>query len=147
MRHRDIKPENVLIYNDRVMLSDFGFAQVYGGDQGETLGSSGPPGINNYRYGAPEVLEGRTRSEKSDVYSLGCTFVEMVVTILYHRCKLNPWPDERWFGEGPDTRVVVRVFAHRLDQIIAEFKTFPMVYLNEVGLGGNDGILVRTVIP
>lgn len=146
LRHRDIKPPNVLIHRKRVLLSDFGFAQVYGGDRGETLGSSGPAGIKNHRYRAPEVLDGGTRSDKTDVYSLGCTFVEIVATMMGERCPVNPWPEEQWFGEGPDKRVAVHVFAEKLDEIIGALQGIPLFSLNASGLGQMTK-LVHFLIP
>lgn len=95
LRHGDLKPPNVLIHRGRVVLSDFGFAGVYDGfrDDMEILCSDGNANIRNHRYRAPEVINNLPRCDKTDVYSSGCTFVEIVATLMWERCKLNPWPD------------------------------------------------------
>lgn len=78
--HRDIKPSNVMMENDRskedsVKLVDFGLAKLVKQDHelttaGSAMGS--PP------YMSPEAVHGKESDERSDIYSLGCTFFEMM---------------------------------------------------------------------
>jgi len=66
--HRDVKPENVLLgRHDRVVLTDFGIAQVEG-EQGltETGAFVGSP-----EYIAPERVLGQRPGPASDLWSLG----------------------------------------------------------------------------
>ncbi len=73
--HRDIKPANILINNDnRIKLSDFGIAKVFG-KQGLTKTGMllGTPW-----YTPPEQIVGKNVDFRSDLYSVGITFFEMV---------------------------------------------------------------------
>lgn len=75
--HRDIKPSNILLFGDEVRVCDFGFAKpyTYQGDQ--------TPGIATAPYRAPEIILGNHYDYKSDVWSLGCTFFEMISKKLF----------------------------------------------------------------
>ncbi|MFD5320709.1 serine/threonine-protein kinase [Streptomyces sp. NPDC127098] len=66
--HRDVKPANVLLdQNDRVVLTDFGIAQVEG-EQGLTdTGSL----IGSPEFMAPERVLGQRPGPSSDLWSLG----------------------------------------------------------------------------
>jgi serine/threonine protein kinase len=73
--HRDIKPGNVLMASgSRPVLTDFGLAQILGGDRLTASGmSSGTPA-----YMSPEQASGDEIRAESDIYSLGIMLYEMI---------------------------------------------------------------------
>ena len=72
--HRDVKPANVLIEGRVAYLTDFGLTKRAGGGQAP-LTNAGDV-VGTIHYVAPEQIEGRELTARSDVYSLGC--------VLYH---------------------------------------------------------------
>ncbi len=76
--HRDIKPENILFdaYGTPV-LTDFGLALLLDGTRltgrDTILGSVG--------YNSPEVFLGKTADARSDIWSLGVVFYEMLAGV------------------------------------------------------------------
>ncbi|WP_340376752.1 protein kinase [Streptomyces sp. SS7] len=67
--HRDIKPANVLLEDDsdRVVLTDFGIAQVAGATTLTETGSF----VGSPEYTAPERMSGARTGPESDLWSLG----------------------------------------------------------------------------
>jgi serine/threonine protein kinase/tetratricopeptide (TPR) repeat protein len=73
--HRDIKPSNILIASDElVKVVDFGLASVHGTERltktGSTLGTAG--------YMSPEQARGEAADARSDLFSLGVVFYELI---------------------------------------------------------------------
>ena len=76
--HRDLKPENILIAKDgRVKIADFGLAR--GASLGSTMTVESSVVLGSVSYLAPEQVQRGVSDARSDVYSLGIMFFEMIV--------------------------------------------------------------------
>ncbi len=77
--HRDLKPENILLEADQAILSDFGIAQAITTGGNERLIRTGLA-LGTLTYMSPEQASGQRQVDRrSDIYSMGCVFYEMVV--------------------------------------------------------------------
>ena len=71
--HRDIKPSNVFFDGtNRVRLGDFGIARL----DDTTALTQTDTAIGTAAYMAPEQIEGRSATDRSDVYALGLVLLE-----------------------------------------------------------------------
>jgi len=80
--HRDLKPENIVLSNGGTKLLDFGIAK-WGqpGEQGDaTLMDATAPGmfVGTPKYASPEQFRGLPIDGRSDLFSLGAVFFEML---------------------------------------------------------------------
>jgi len=73
--HRDIKPANIMVTSTGITkLTDFGIARALGEDRLTQTNIA----IGSFHYMSPEQIKANTSDERSDLYSLGVTFYEMV---------------------------------------------------------------------
>lgn len=78
--HRDIKPQNILVDLDgNIKVTDFGIAKDV---TSSTLTSMDSGVMGSVHYFSPEQAKGETVDERSDIYSLGIVFYEMVTGLL-----------------------------------------------------------------
>ncbi|MDR0897770.1 MAG: Stk1 family PASTA domain-containing Ser/Thr kinase [Oscillospiraceae bacterium] len=99
--HRDIKPQNILIDREgTVKVSDFGIARVA---NAQTMSAEDETVMGSVYYFSPEQANGATVDEKSDLYSVGIVFYEMLtgqvpftgdtpVAIAMQHIKAKPTP-------------------------------------------------------
>jgi serine/threonine protein kinase len=78
IRHKDIKPQNILIKDDEPYFTDFGVS-VDWAQYGHST-TFGPTAMTP-RYGAPEVAASEPRNSSSDIWSLGCVFLELYTVL------------------------------------------------------------------
>lgn len=83
IKHRDIKPANILVKGSRIILADFSISKNMWDDL--VSSTSGPVDARTPMYCAPEVADSDPRGRPSDVFSLGCVFLEMATALLW-RC-------------------------------------------------------------
>ncbi|PNV78671.1 MAG: protein kinase [Dictyoglomus turgidum] len=132
--HRDIKPQNIMITKDgKVKLMDFGIARIGGLS---TLTQTGMF-MGTPQYASPEQLEGKKVDVRSDIFSLGIVFYEMLTGIL-------PYSEEttislmlkRYQEDLPDVRTinpeVPEGIAKIIEKMTARFPEFRYQTLEEL---------------
>ncbi|SEM66001.1 serine/threonine protein kinase [Syntrophus gentianae] len=97
--HRDIKPSNIMILkNGEIRVADFGIARVMSSSKTQTGAVLGTPS-----YMSPEQISGQKIDGRSDLFSLGVVFYEMLTgekpfqgdsigTLMYKITSTNPKP-------------------------------------------------------
>jgi serine/threonine protein kinase len=76
--HRDVKPSNILItQSGEPLLSDFGIAKILEAEETLDLTGTGV-GVGTPEYMSPEQAQGEDIDGRSDLYSLGVLFYEML---------------------------------------------------------------------
>lgn len=113
--HRDIKPKNIMISSQgEVKLVDFGVAAADDALVETSVGAI----IGSFRYAAPEQNQGQEVDERSDLYSLGLVFWEMLTgeTALAGNSLIEVTTSQLIQGVDPPSAVNPEV-PHALDVI------------------------------
>jgi hypothetical protein len=117
--HRDVKPANVMLgRHERVVLTDFGIAQVEGEQGLTTTGAF----VGSLEYTAPERAAGQRPGPESDLFSLGVLLYTAVEGVSPFRrtnsgatlqalMSADPQPPVR--ASGPLGELVMRLLAKR----------------------------------
>jgi serine/threonine-protein kinase len=118
--HRDLKPGNIHLQPDgQVKILDFGLARLGASDMTKTGTVMGTP-----HYMSPEQVRGQKADTRSDVFSLGAVFYELlshhrpfdadsVHGVLFQILEQEPEPIRKWAPEVPGAlvRIVERALA------------------------------------
>jgi len=79
--HRDLKPQNILLGSeDHIYVTDFGIAKTLESDRTSVTRTGAVLGTPMYM--SPEQVEGKPVDHRSDLYSYGLIFYEMLTGIL-----------------------------------------------------------------
>ncbi|KAI9152220.1 serine/threonine protein kinase [Paramyrothecium foliicola] len=78
IRHKDIKPKNILVHGNKILFTDFGTALDWS-ESGHT--TTNEEKLRSPIYCAPEIAKDRPRNSMSDIWSLGCVFLEMAAVL------------------------------------------------------------------
>jgi serine/threonine protein kinase/cytochrome c-type biogenesis protein CcmH/NrfG len=87
--HRDLKPANILVAESgQVRLLDFGVAKLLEAEEEDQTRLTGVYGrALTLDYASPELLRGDPIDQRSDVYSLGVVFYELLTGVRPYRLK------------------------------------------------------------
>jgi ABC-type sugar transport system substrate-binding protein len=111
--HRDLKPSNILLDDaGNAYLTDFGLAKLV---EGETEITKSGTVVGTPAYMSPEQLRGEKIDHRSDIYSLGVVFYQMVtgkqpfemgssgevVSLIYKHLEETPKPPSALNPEVP----------------------------------------------
>ena len=135
--HRDIKPSNIL-FNDsgQPLITDFGIAKLIDAEESQGITGTGVL-IGTPTYMSPEQIQGKTIDARSDVYSLGVMFFEMVTghkpytantpieVSLKHVNDPIPRPRQYQKDISPDAEVVImKAMAKKPEDRYADMAAF-----------------------
>lgn len=153
--HRDIKPANILFKDndDDVVLADFGIAKLEGIDSDLTI--AGHSGVGTLNYMSPEQAMGGDVDGRTDTYSLGVVFYEMLtgekpfkathISALIHQqttADVPCLPTEYAYFQAVLDRVLAQDKNERYDDAFEFYTALVEAYEQHTGELVEDGTIV-----
>ncbi|KAJ9647443.1 hypothetical protein H2204_000072 [Knufia peltigerae] len=105
--HRDLKPGNIIIFHDGWKISDFGTSRILQIVSGKSSIDILDKELGDPEYGPPDPTQGTPSGRKYDIWSLGCIFLEILLTLF------EEGTDDQLDGLGGDNPELQP--RHRLD--------------------------------
>ncbi|GAB1315812.1 non-specific serine/threonine protein kinase [Madurella fahalii] len=125
IRHKDIKPENVVIDDFGLpILTDFGLSKHFEAGQ-----YSEGPTLKTLKYADPEAVHETSRDVSSDIFSLGCVFLEMA-TVLLGKPPLFAEEQLNFLDGRPSNQFKYSESLHNLDTYLALLSSTHLVARN-----------------
>ena len=158
MIHRDIKPANLLLAPDgNTKIIDLGLA-LHVADEDERVTRDGTT-VGTVDYMAPEqARDSRKTSERSDIYSLGCTFHYLLtgkppypggnLADKLTRHVTAPVSDPRLVQPDipePLARLIVRMMAKKPEDRFVDYQEF-LAALDWAAKGGSEPVVLDALI-
>ncbi len=158
--HRDIKPSNILISsNGDIKILDFGIAKMMI-EAGNKLTKTGTQ-MGTVFYMSPEQVQGKDIDIRSDIYSLGVTFYQMLTGIspydgmtteyeIYSKILAEPLPAARSLYPGvPDflDKVILKATAKNKEDRFQNCEEFSAFLLKRESPVIENKTLVHTIDP
>lgn len=121
MVHGDLKPENVLVALDSIAkITDFGLAKHFDSFSGELPRETS----GTIPYMSYEQLNGEVLDERSDIFSFGIMFFEMLQGYL-------PYPFDGTNLNGAQWREYLKKFYEDINFYADDFRSLPWRYLSD----------------
>ncbi|PLW67142.1 serine/threonine-protein kinase [Pseudohalioglobus lutimaris] len=119
--HRDVKPDNVLFRDqDTAVLTDFGIARTAGDSADMTQITQVQSVIGSPRYMSPEQSLGHQLDARTDIYSLGIMFYQMLTgEAPYGGSNLNEIARQRYEKRLPQLPGSLAHLQPLLDRMVA----------------------------
>ncbi|KAF2119299.1 kinase-like domain-containing protein [Lophiotrema nucula] len=99
VRHKDIKPGNILLHDDDILYTDFGLSLDFNGYSTDETDGPDPEHDCTRAYAAAETFAHKPRNRRSDIFCLGCIFLEIVSARCVAITGETEWEDDTIFGD------------------------------------------------